>query len=84
MVILLKIFFHCRLGILEGDGSDTQDIDSELLEGGRWRRERWWYKRAQVCQRWRHLTGFLASPSHSIPPTPTSFPRLYVWVPASK
>jgi hypothetical protein len=26
-----------------------------LLSGGEWRRERWWHKFVQVCQRWRYL-----------------------------
>ena len=63
---------------MEGDGSDTEDIDSELLEGGRWERKRWWYMLAQVCQRWRHV--IFASPSHLI----YSFLRLYVWGTANK
>jgi hypothetical protein len=36
--------------------------DFVVLAGGRWERERWWYKLAQVCRRWRHL--ILASPSY--------------------
>ena len=59
---LLNIFYNCRPALLEEDGSDIGDIDNKLLEGGRWERERWWYKLAQVCRRWRHL--ILASPSH--------------------
>jgi hypothetical protein len=59
---LLKIFYYCRPDLLEEDGGDIGDIDNKLLEGGRWERERWWYKLAQVCRRWRHL--MLASPSH--------------------
>ena len=59
---LLNIFYHCRPVLLEEDGGDIGDIDNKLLEGGRWERERWWYKLAQVCRRWRHL--ILASPSH--------------------
>jgi len=26
-----------------------------LLQGGQWDRERWWYRLAQVCRRWRYL-----------------------------
>ena len=59
---LLNIFNHCRPTLLEEDGNDIGDIDNKLLEGGRWERERWWYKLTQVCRRWRHL--ILASPSH--------------------
>jgi len=52
---LLNIFYHRRpvlLGGRCGYGSDIEDTDNELLEGGGWERERWWYKRAQVCRRW--------------------------------
>ena len=27
----------------------------ELLEGGKWSRERWWHRLIQVCRRWRYL-----------------------------
>jgi len=40
---------------------DETDDDIVLL-GGKWGRERWWYKLAQVCQRWRYL--ILGSASH--------------------
>jgi len=62
---LLTIFYHCRPDILEEDGIDTGDIDSRIdirVPDGKWERERWWYKPAQVCRRWRHL--ILASPSY--------------------
>jgi len=29
--------------------------DTRILQGGVWARERWWYKLAQVCRRWRYL-----------------------------
>ena len=54
---LLYIFYHCRPVLLEED-----DRDNVVLEGGRWERERWWYKFTRVCRRWRHL--ILASPSY--------------------
>ena len=48
---LLNIFYLYRLAIFDGDG-----YDDEFIPGGRdWDRERWWYKLAQVCQRWRTL-----------------------------
>lgn len=37
--------------ILEEDEND----DDRILEGGEWGRERWWYKLAHVCRRWRYL-----------------------------
>ena len=54
---LLYIFYHCKPVLLE-----EGDHDNVVLEGGRWERERWWYKLARVCRRWRHL--ILASPSY--------------------
>jgi len=59
---LLNISYHSIPVLLKEDGSNIGDIDNKFLEGGRWERERWWYKLAQVCQRWRHL--MLASPFH--------------------
>jgi hypothetical protein len=29
--------------------------DTQIVEGGNWSRERWWYKLVQVCRRWRYL-----------------------------
>ncbi|KAH9955490.1 hypothetical protein BC827DRAFT_873161 [Russula dissimulans] len=48
---LLHILYLCRPILLDEDV--TNDID--ILQGGVWTRERWWYKLAQVCRRWRHL-----------------------------
>ena len=56
---LLYIFYHCRPALL--DESDHENLNI-VLAGGRWERERWWYKFTQVCRRWRHL--ILASPSY--------------------
>ncbi|KAF8493701.1 hypothetical protein F5888DRAFT_1722325 [Russula emetica] len=48
---LLNIFSLCRPVILdENKASDTQ-----IVEGGNWSRERWWYKLVKVCRRWRYL-----------------------------
>ena len=46
---LLNIFYLYRPAILDADEDDAQRI----LGGKRWNLERWWYKLAQVCQRWR-------------------------------
>jgi hypothetical protein len=55
---LLNIFYRYRPAIFDGDEGYFDSI-----EGGRtWDRERWWYKLAQVCQRWRDV--LLGSPSH--------------------
>jgi hypothetical protein len=54
--VLINIFYLYRL--------DVQDEEED--ENGKlkvhWDRQRWWYKPAQVCQRWKRL--ILASPSH--------------------
>ena len=48
---LLDIFSHCRLVIL-----DESEVDLlQILGGGKWNRERWWYRLVQVCRRWRYL-----------------------------
>ena len=53
-------FYRHQLAFFEEDGSEVgNDI---ALAGGRWEREHWWYKLAQVCQRWRRL--ILEFPSH--------------------
>ena len=53
---LLKIFYLYRPPIFDED-----EDDRIRAEGGKgWERERWWYKLAQVCQRWRNL--ILGSP----------------------
>ena len=55
---LLEMFYLYRPPIFDGDEDDNIRIG-----GGRgWDRERWWYKLAQVCQRWRNL--ILGSASH--------------------
>ena len=48
---LLNIFHLYRPAILDGDDDDGL----RMLGGRTWRRERWWYNLAQVCQRWRNL-----------------------------
>src|SRR5258708_17693433 len=55
---LLNMFSLCRPLILD----ESEVINGEILEGGEWKRERWWYKLVQVCRRWRYL--ILQSTSH--------------------
>ncbi|KAH9964017.1 hypothetical protein BJV74DRAFT_799698 [Russula compacta] len=55
---LLNIFSLYRPSLLDEDVID----DSLILQGGKWDRERWWYKLAHVCRRWRYL--ILGSPSN--------------------
>lgn len=55
---LLNIFYLSRPLLLDKD----EENPARILEGGNWDRERWWYKFAQVCRRWRYLV--LASASH--------------------
>jgi len=55
---LLHIFYICRPVLLDEDETD----DTRILRGGVWNRERWWYKFAQVCRRWRYL--ILGSAGH--------------------
>ncbi|KAH9961757.1 hypothetical protein BC827DRAFT_1201694 [Russula dissimulans] len=47
---LLNVFHLYRLIILNEDKTDGQQIFE-----GKWVRERWWYKFAHICQRWRSL-----------------------------
>src|SRR5258708_2889702 len=56
---LLNMFFLCRPLILD----ETEAVNaSQILGGGEWNRERWWYRLVQVCCRWRYL--ILQSASH--------------------
>jgi hypothetical protein len=48
---LLNIFYHCRPVLLD----EAETDNNRILQGGEWRRERWWYNLAHVCQRWRYL-----------------------------
>jgi len=48
---LLNIFHLYRPVLLDKD----EVRNDRNLQGGIWDRERWWYKLAQVCQRWRYL-----------------------------
>ncbi|KAH9976440.1 hypothetical protein BGW80DRAFT_1558858, partial [Lactifluus volemus] len=50
--VLLNIFHLIQLDIRDEEDSETFRF--------RWERQRWWYKLAQVCRKWRHL--ILASP----------------------
>ena len=56
---LLHIFYLCRPALLEGDKDVAHD---HCVEWKDWSSERWWYKPAHVCRRWRNL--ILASASH--------------------
>ncbi|KAI9510340.1 hypothetical protein F5148DRAFT_1337111 [Russula earlei] len=55
---LLNIFYLHRPILLDAD----EVRNDRILQGGVWDRERWWYKLAHVCQRWRYL--ILASASY--------------------
>ncbi|KAH9965649.1 hypothetical protein BJV74DRAFT_799593 [Russula compacta] len=55
---LLNIFYLYRPVLLNED----EDGDVLILQGGRWDRERWWYRLTHVCRRWRYLV--LASASY--------------------
>ncbi|KAI0277833.1 hypothetical protein BGY98DRAFT_594254 [Russula aff. rugulosa BPL654] len=46
---LLNMFYIYRLTILDGD------VTVVLRKGRQWAGEKWWYKLAHVCQRWRNL-----------------------------
>ena len=48
---ILNILHFCRPVPLD----EHVDDDAQILQGGEWGRERWWYKLAQVCRRWRYL-----------------------------
>ena len=48
---LLNIFHIYRPFLLGED----QDVNIRMEGGGEWAGERWWYRLAQVCQRWRNL-----------------------------
>ena len=54
------MFYLCRPVLIDEDGDE--DDPGRILQGGEWDRERWWYKIAQVCRRWRYL--ILGSASH--------------------
>ena len=56
--LLLRIFYHSQPFLLDEDGAD----DDDTLEVKKWDSERWWYKLAHVCRKWRHLV--FASASH--------------------
>src|SRR6266851_6135409 len=56
---LLHIFYLCRPALLESDKVVAHD---HWVEWKDWSSERWWYKPAHVCRRWRYL--ILASASH--------------------
>ena len=48
---LLNVFYLSRPALIDGNESDN----NQLLEGGEWNRERWWYRLIQVCRRWRYI-----------------------------
>ena len=48
---LLHVFFLYRPFLLGED----EDVTTRLKGGSRWVRGRWWYRLAQVCQRWRNI-----------------------------
>ncbi|KAF8468671.1 hypothetical protein DFH94DRAFT_856853 [Russula ochroleuca] len=54
---LLYIFSLSRPSIL-----DENEVDhDQVLEGGEWTRELWWYRLVQVCRRWRGIVFESAS-----------------------
>ena len=55
---LLKVFHLYRPFLLGED----QDVNIRLEGGEQWAGERWWYRLAHVCQRWRNI--ILGSPSY--------------------
>jgi len=55
---LIKIFSYCRPDPLGDDDIDDSSVSRRTEPD----RERWWYKLAQVCRKWRFLT--FASASH--------------------
>ena len=34
---------------------ESEHDEVQLIEGGKWNRERWWHRAIQVCRRWRYL-----------------------------
>jgi len=48
---LLNIFRHSQPVLLDQD----ENSQYRILQGGEWRRARWWYKLVHVCRRWRYL-----------------------------
>ena len=54
---LLIIFSLSRPVIL----NETEADDKQILIGGEWKHERWWYRLVQVCRRWRYLVFESAS-----------------------
>ena len=48
---LLNVFLLCRPMILDKNDASYMQI----LQGGNWNRERWWYRLLKVCRRWRYL-----------------------------
>ncbi|KAH9955687.1 hypothetical protein BC827DRAFT_831092 [Russula dissimulans] len=48
---LLNVFHFCRPTLLDED----EDDEDQILLGGEWLRERWWYELVHVCRRWRYL-----------------------------
>jgi hypothetical protein len=55
---LLNVFHFCRPVLVDEEKRDADRV----LQGGEWDLERWWYRLANVCQRWRRLIH--ASASH--------------------
>ena len=66
---LLNIFYLYRPFLLGED----QDVNVRFQGGAQWVGECWWYRLAQVCQRWRNLIdGLTLGPQLSILPGPLS------------
>jgi hypothetical protein len=58
---LINVFYFCRPVALDHEGIGFDGPSKGNFKSER-DLERWWYKVAQVCQRWRYL--MLASPSY--------------------
>jgi hypothetical protein len=58
MILFSTYFLLYRPAEFDGD----EDNEERITGGKGWDRERWWYKLAQICQRWRSLV--LGSASH--------------------
>jgi hypothetical protein len=52
---LLNVFYLYRLSLFVEDFDTLDDIARIFRGTGEWGHGRWWYKPAQVCQRWRNI-----------------------------
>ena len=52
---LLNVFYFYRLSLFDEDYDTLGNIARIFRGTGEWGHGRWWYKPAQVCQRWRNI-----------------------------